>query len=152
MIFDSGNPCPCGSGNAYAECCAPYIGGAPAPTPETLMRSRYTAFCLGQVSYLQATWAEEHRPAQLDMPSGLRWVGLQVVSSRTDGEEGEVSFRATFRDQGEWQQLREQSRFVRREGRWYYLDGVTDWLRLPVGRNDPCPCGSGAKAKKCCGG
>jgi SEC-C motif-containing protein len=153
MIFDAGNLCPCGSGQSYAMCCSPFIEGEPAPTPETLMRSRYTAYSLGEVAYLRATWAAENRPSQLDLPIGVRWVGLKVISSRDkEADEGEVAFQATFREQGEWHQLREQSRFVRREGRWYYLDGVTDWLRLPVGRNDPCPCGSGAKAKKCCGG
>ncbi len=67
------DPCPCGSGNALAECCGKYISGvAHAPTAETLMRSRYTAFAVMDDEYLTQTWHPDHRPAQLDLDPPTR--------------------------------------------------------------------------------
>jgi len=153
--------CPCRSGRMLEDCCGPIIAGeVTAPSPEALMRSRYTAFCQGEMDYLQSTMVEEHRP-EFNAPDvqrwnkSITWLNLEILESTVNNDEGTVRFRATFRHKGGTQSLTENSRFVRREGRWLYLDGEheTETVRHEspkVGRNDPCPCGSGKKFKKCC--
>lgn len=148
-------PCPCGSGQAYARCCCPFVeGGEPAPTAEALMRSRYTAYARRQVPYLLASWHPSTRPARLELEEELRWQGLTVLATAKGGPadvDGIVEFEAVFAFQGHQQRLRERSRFVHEAGQWFYVEGV----ELPAtsaktGRNEPCPCGSGKKHKKCC--
>ncbi|KAA0013623.1 YchJ family protein [Billgrantia pellis] len=142
--------CPCGSGMRLASCCGPFHGGEPAPTPETLMRSRYSAFALGLHDYLRDTWHPSTRPTALDLDASSRWVRLEVLDHGQDGNKGRVHFRATFREGKRWGVLEESSRFVYEAGRWVYLDGTPSVTRLKPGRNDACPCGSGRKFKSCC--
>lgn len=121
-------PCPCGNGVPYTQCCAPYhTGTATAPTAEALMRSRYTAFALGRSDYLLATWHPDTRPADLtpDTPP-LRWLGL-VIHAHHAGQAtdttGTVQFTARYKAGGRAGRLTETSRFVRLAGRWVYLEG-----------------------------
>lgn len=149
--------CPCGSGSAYALCCQPYHTGAkPAPTPVALMRSRYTAYVLGDVEYLLASWhpacqAQQWRDSLVQSAAETCWLGLHILEEAPGAQpdEGYVEFAARFSDGPEApvQLLHERSRFLRVNERWYYRDGV----HLQSGRNDACPCGSGKKYKKCCG-
>ena len=143
--------CPCQSGKDYAGCCQPLHQGQPAATPEALMRSRFSAFALGLNDYLLSSWHHSTRPASLAPEPGVVWKGLQIVSASQQGDTGTVHFRATCLERGRWSQLEEQSRFVREQGHWFYLDGDYQSSELATGRNDPCPCGSGVKFKKCCG-
>jgi SEC-C motif-containing protein len=90
------------------------------------MRSRYTAFVVGDAAYLLATWHPLHRPAQLQFEPGVKWLGLEVRAHRVIGAtEAEVEFVARSRLAGRATRLHERSRFVRENGRWFYLDGVT---------------------------
>lgn len=115
--------CPCGSGLAYSRCCATWHRGAPAPTAEALMRSRYSAYVLGLDDYLLATWHTATRPAALDADP-VRWLGVDVKRHAPDGEDrATVEFVARFRADGRGHRLHETSRFVREEGHWYYVDG-----------------------------
>ncbi|MEO1403123.1 MAG: YchJ family protein [Cyanobacteria bacterium J06635_1] len=148
--------CPCQSQQPYRECCKPYLlGHTPAPTAEVLMRSRFTAFCKGNLDYLIAT----HHPSKRKFDERLqlrqtikntRWVNLVIVSTsqgRPQDDTGTVEFVAVYRDP-ELGQLHERSRFVKPEGQWFYLDGN----RLPPWqpkRHQPCWCGSGKKFKQC---
>ncbi|GAA3995084.1 YchJ family metal-binding protein [Comamonas faecalis] len=129
-----GRPCPCGRLDGrgrplvFAACCGRYIGHAdcPAPDAESLMRSRYSAYVLGDAAYLQATWHARTRPPTMDAnAAGARWLGLQVHDARGTGEQtAEVEFTARWRDaSGRGQRMRERSRFVQEQGRWYYVDG-----------------------------
>jgi len=149
--MDSSQPCPCGSQKAYGDCCQPFHQGQAAPTPEALMRSRYSAFAVEDADYLSATWHSQTRPGNLTLEADTQWLKLEVVSSSEEGDSGKVSFVATFREKQEWLRLSEESSFVRENGRWYYLDGNASFEPLKPGRNDSCPCGSGKKFKKCCG-
>lgn len=116
------------------------------------MRSRYSAFVMGNIPYLLASWDERTRPAELDLPPDTRWTGLVVHESGTAGDEGFVLFTARFRESSQWGELSERSRFRRTsDGHWRYLDGDARFEELRPGRNDECPCGSGRKFKKCCG-
>lgn len=120
--------CPCGSGRAYGECCGPWhagIGdGRHAPTPQALMRSRYSAYVLGLPGYLMATWHPSTAPGELDLPP-TKWLGLEVRAEQMQGDAGVVEFVARWRDGGgRAGRLHETSRFVREGGRWFYIDGV----------------------------
>jgi SEC-C motif-containing protein len=117
--------CPCGTGLPYAECCGPLLDGtATAATAEQLMRSRYSAFAVGDPAYLLATWHPSTRPRSLTLDEDVRWTGLDVLAT-TGGAmfaaEGTVEFRAHHRSGDQ----HERSRFVREGGRWFYLDGVS---------------------------
>ncbi|WP_282609037.1 YchJ family protein [Pelagibius sp. Alg239-R121] len=156
--------CPCGTGRNLDDCCGTIIGGAPAPTAETLMRSRYTAFALGNVGYLSQTLSSESR---LDFDeveaentaNNATWLGLEVRDTQGGGENdetGTVEFVASFRLEGQQLAHHELATFKRENGRWVYTDGQINPKGAPrqvvkVGRNEPCPCGSGKKYKKCCG-
>lgn len=130
--YTPATPCPCGRKNgnrplAYSQCCALYIEGdsaTPAPDPEALMRSRYTAFVMERADYLLATWAPAFRPETLEFEEGLKWLGLEVRDVAThDDEHGEVEFVARSRSKGRGVRLHERSRFKRVDGKWFYTDG-----------------------------
>jgi SEC-C motif domain protein len=121
-------PCPCGSGLPYAEDCGRlHDGTATAATAEQLMRSRYSAFAVGDAAYLLATWHSGTRPRSLDLDTRVRWTGLDVLAT-TSGSllaaEGTVEFRAHYRSGGQGGAQHENSRFVREDGQWRYLDGI----------------------------
>ena len=123
-------PCPCGRTNPKGQvlsleaCCGPYHAGQAAPDAESLMRSRYSAFVRGDVPYLLATWHHSQRPATLELEAGAKWLGLEIRRARSTGpDSAEVEFVARSRVAGRAQRLHELSRFVRQDGRWYYLDG-----------------------------
>jgi SEC-C motif-containing protein len=118
--------CPCSSGLTYDECCGPiHSGTALAPTAERLMRSRFSAFALGDASYLLASWHPSTRPAELVLDADRRWVSLEILG-RTGGSmldtTGTVAFRARYRTAAGSAEQRENSRFVRENKRWYYVD------------------------------
>lgn len=150
-------PCPCGSGKPFAACCGPYLAGErPAPTAESLMRSRYTAFARGDAAYLLATWHASTRPADLDLADDpVTWQRLDIRQTQAGGLDdthGEVAFTAHYLAGGQPGVLQENSRFVRENGQWYYVDGqIGGSAPAKPGRNAPCPCGSGKKYKRCCG-
>lgn len=156
--------CPCGSGLGLAACCGRYHAGEPAPTAETLMRSRYAAYALGRLDYIEGTCggpaALAFDRAQAEMARlGMRWTGLQIHDVRDGGktdEHGTVRFTARYVSQGAPGALEETSEFRKVAGRWLYWDRVDTRAARGAGtgkpgRNDPCPCGSGRKYKACCG-
>jgi SEC-C motif domain protein len=151
--------CPCNSGNSYSLCCEPLIAGHKnAVTAEALMRSRYTAYVVKDADYLLRTWHQSTKPAAIASATIPDWYGLHVVRTEV-GDEGDthgvVEFKAKAIFRKKVWNLHEVSRFVKENNQWFYVDG--DILESPpvtsnkVGRNAPCPCGSGKKYKKCCG-
>ena len=115
--------CPCASDLPYTQCCQPYHAGEAAPTPEALMRSRYSAYVLGLLDYLLATWHPSTAPGDLALDA-VKWLGLEVKAAAAKGDAGVVEFVARYRDSsGRAQRLHEISRFLRENGRWRYLDG-----------------------------
>ncbi|MEP6969137.1 MAG: YchJ family metal-binding protein [Betaproteobacteria bacterium] len=119
-------PCPCGSDEVYPHCCGRWheglAEGVGAPTPEALMRSRYSAYVLGLLDYLLATWHPSTAPGDLALRP-VKWLGLEVRHAQAQGDAGVVEFVARLRDQGRGERLHEISRFVREAGLWYYIDG-----------------------------
>ncbi len=119
-------PCPCSSGQRYAECCMPIHEGEDAVTAEALMRSRYSAFALQLESHLMRSWHPRTRPEPPLISPGTTWQRLEVldtVDGGADDEDGIVEFRAHGVQDGEVFVMQERSRFVRRARRWVYLDG-----------------------------
>ena len=110
---------------AYADCCGlAHAGERPAPDAETLMRSRYSAFVRGDDPYLLATWHASTRPSSLTLEKEAKWLGLEIRQHRMTGADtAEVEFVARFRVAGRAVRQHELSRFVREEGRWFYVDG-----------------------------
>lgn len=126
-------PCPCGRPDPraptrsalFGACCGRWLGGTPAPDAESLMRSRYSAFVREDAAWLLATWHASTRPDRLDFEPGARWLGLEVRCHRPlDEDHAAVEFVARYRIAGRAVRLHETSRFVREEGRWFYLDGT----------------------------
>ncbi|MBA1246875.1 MULTISPECIES: YchJ family protein [Pseudomonas] len=149
-------PCPCGSDELLDNCCGRYHSGASAPTAEALMRSRYSAYVLGLIDYLIETTLPAQQ-AGLDKAAisawsaQSTWLGLEVESHEPLGgvpEHAWVIFVARWHDAQGDHAHRERSAFVQQQGRWYFLDPT---VAMAAGRNDPCPCGSTTKFKKCCG-
>jgi len=154
--------CPCGSNHSYTACCGRFILAQQKPaTPEELMRSRYTAYTQVNMDYLvrtmkvpalnrfnvqeAAAWART-----------IQWLGLEVLHSEMENKHGLVEFKAHYSYQGQKQYLHEMSEFCLEQGQWYYFDGKmsrpvpSTQRKQSISRNDPCPCGSGKKYKKCC--
>ena len=119
-------PCPCNPQAVYRSCCGRFIdGGVAAPTALALMRSRYSAYAREHADYLRATWHASTRPSVLRFEAPLpRWIGLDVRRDEmVDADHAIVEFVARLRVNGRAQRMHEASRFVREEGRWYYVDG-----------------------------
>lgn len=119
--------CPCQSGQSANLCCLPFIQETAIPAnAEALMRSRYSAYALGKMEYLQKTWHPTTRPP---ISSGdedgvsIKWIGLTILEHHTDGDTATVSFVATCKVSGRLHRMQEISRFVREDARWWYLDG-----------------------------
>ena len=156
--------CPCGSGLNYSNCCQPYISGkVKAPTAEALMRSRYTAYVEHAVDYILQTCVQ-HGKKEIDETSTRdwseksKWLGLTIIStekgSATDTK-GTVEFKAEYERDGMKEIHHEHAKFKKVKDEWLYEEGsVTPQTMVraspKVGRNDPCPCGSGKKYKQCC--
>jgi SEC-C motif-containing protein len=168
--------CPCGSPKPYADCCEPLINGkVNAPSPEALMRSRYTAYVKVAPKYLHDTLAPEarHDFKESDVrewAAQSEWLGLDILKA----EGNTVEFMAKYRAQGKVLEHHEVSTFRKEGGKWFFVDGESHvheegkghehHAHAPkepqkplvreepkVGRNDPCSCGSGKKFKKCHG-
>jgi SEC-C motif-containing protein len=163
-----GVDCVCGSGVDEAACCGPILGGAPAPTALALMRSRYAAYVRRAVPYLihshdPATRARINRDELTRWCKETTWRGLEIVTTEAGGvadQAGLVELIARGVARGNPFTMHERSRFRRHDGRWVYTDAESSSSSAGVpsiaaaakpGRNDPCPCGSGQKYKRCHG-
>ena len=156
--------CPCDSSLEFDDCCGPILAGRPAPTAEALMRSRYSAFVMGNLDHLNRTHAAEIR-ADFDLLNAERtveeakWLGLEVrtvVDGGIDDQTGQVEFVARFSRHGKTYVQHELASFCRENGAWMYRHGQINPKSPPrqvtkTGRNEACSCGSGKKYKKCCG-
>lgn len=156
--------CPCNSNKVFGECCEPIINNQSATTALALMRSRYSAFKTNQPEYIYKTthpskrnqtniieieeWAKENN-----------WTKLEIISAehgKINDIRGIVEFKAYFIDKNAKAQIHhERSTFLKEDDQWYYFDGIFNPPKVnimkKISRNDPCPCGSGKKHKKCCG-
>jgi len=158
--------CPCGSKADYHHCCFPIIKGeVKAKTAEQLMRSRYSAYAKHEIDHLFKSYHPDRRKifdrkAIQEFSITPKWLGLEIIET-TDGQEndiwGQVEFIARFKIKNASQFMHEKSNFQKIDDDWFYVDGISMPIKQVVrstkniGRNDPCPCGSHKKFKKCCG-
>ncbi len=146
--------CYCGSKKEFEACCAPLLAGEiSARSPLALMRSRYTAYALGRGDYLVETTVPSRRVPEdaamiAEHAANTQWLGLRVIAFEEKGSRGTVEFKAYYRGAETIAVHHERSVFLKLDGRWYYDTGTL--YEASVGRNEPCPCGSGKKYKKCC--
>ncbi|HEU5079067.1 MAG TPA: YchJ family metal-binding protein [Opitutaceae bacterium] len=155
-----GSPCPCGSGKLFSECCEPLLRGTrTAATAEELMRSRFTAHVAQDFAYLHRTYLPTSKTKYVEEKSTNEspWTRLVVHSHDAQGDTAHVDFSAFFVDgDGPEQVLQEKAEFKRIKGEWIYTKAIRQGpapvrsTAPKVGRNDPCPCGSGKKYKHCC--
>jgi SEC-C motif-containing protein len=150
--------CPCGSKKKYQYCCGQYLSGkATAETAEKLMRSRYTAFCQGNIDYLIATLYPDQRTetdrAELTKTiNNTKWLSLTIINTN-QGKKNDaiayVEFEAIYQV-NEPRQLHERSKFIKKNNQWFYVEGDILPGTIPK-RNEPCWCRSGKKFKQCHG-
>lgn len=120
-------PCPCGCPSTYEACCGRFHAHeAWAPDAEALMRSRYSAFVKKDADYLLETWHESTRPTELTLDDPIRWLSLKITEFVPGDEESFVTFEARGKYNGRAFCQREKSRFLKVDGRWYYVDGEVD--------------------------
>jgi SEC-C motif domain protein len=156
--------CYCGSSQNYASCCGPYHKNYSAPTAVALMRSRYSAFCGGNMEYIQNTMRgkalkDYDAMDAMQWAESINWISLEIVAEYPHPEQQDhayVEFIARFIDKATLSVIHERSAFKRIDGRWYYTEGhPPKHKRTPkesaLGRNTPCPCESGKKFKQCHG-
>jgi SEC-C motif-containing protein len=151
--------CPCGGGE-FSDCCGPIIDGSvQAQTPEQLMKARYSAYATGAIDFLGKSTHSKTRK-QFD-PIGAeswsrnsRWLGLNILGVDSFlPDRAHVNFEARYEDKDGVVILhRERSLFEREDDEWRFVSGgAIPAVSQKIGRNEPCPCGSGKKHKKCCG-
>lgn len=121
--------CYCGSGIEFSACCQPYIEEKILPaTPEALMRSRYSAFCCKNISYLKTTTDPQVR-MQFDADAATDWANnatfqkLEILATRIEKNKGFVEFKAYYLMADEQKVHHEHSVFRRHLGRWYFNKG-----------------------------
>lgn len=153
-------PCPCGGGKTFAECCEPILAQQrPAATAEELMRSRFTAHVARDYAHLHRTYAktasEPYEPGK--DPAATAWTRLVIHAHDAEirPDTSFVDFTAYYREGDQEHALHEKAEFHRINGVWLYTRAVRQGpapvrSEAKVGRNDPCPCGSGRKYKACC--
>ena len=161
LPLTSTSPCPCGSGRNYGQCCEPIIAGTtPAPDAEALMRSRFTAHVIDDTRYLDRTYLPTSKQNSTDehTPGTHKWTKLEIHRHDANVRPGvsHVDFSAYFTQEGQAGVMHEKSEFEFLDGNWIFTKTLRQGpapivSASKVGRNDPCPCGSGKKYKKCCG-
>ena len=157
--------CPCGSNRELEECCRPIIKGSRrARTAVELMKARYVAYTTGDIDFIISSHDPETREnvskeATEEWSRSAHWLGIEIrstVGGGPDDDEGVVEFVASFELEGKKINHHEKSYFKKINGNWFFVDGQVvpeTFVRSApkVGRNDPCPCGSGKKFKNCHG-
>jgi SEC-C motif-containing protein len=157
----AGQPCPCGSGQPFDACCGPLLSGARKPaSAEELMRSRFTAHVARDYAYLhrtyQPTWKQPYTPDANAWSEDWTRLEIHAHEPGANPDTAYVDFTAFFvRQQVEYAH-QEKSEFHRVDGQWLFTRTTREGpapiksSAPKVGRNDPCPCGSGKKYKHCC--
>lgn len=149
--------CPCGSGLNYLTCCATYIEGHSHPLlPEALMRSRYTAYSMGNIEYIEKTMKNKalvgFNAAKTALwANRVLWIDLRVINTFMESDDiGYVEFLARLIEGDVLTSIHETSEFYREKGLWFYVDGVHKLIKDKIiKRNSSCPCGGLKKFKNC---
>lgn len=153
--------CPCCSEREFDQCCAPILAGAPAPSAEALVRSRYTAFVMRNLDHVERTHAPEvrddfNRAEAERLAEECHWHSLHIHSAKETDDVAEVEYVVRLRKDQKIMPRASASRFRRKNGEWLFVSSkpaqhIAHLRTVKIGRNDPCVCNSGRKFKKCCG-
>lgn len=124
--------CPCGSNKNYSTCCGIFIEGESLPpNPESLMRSRYTAYTKANMGYIIKTMRGKAakdfnaRKAQ-QWAKKSKWLSLTIIEAipiTENDKKGFVEFIAQYELNGKQQSIHEVSEFHYQKGIWYYVNG-----------------------------
>jgi SEC-C motif-containing protein len=159
--IQSESSCPCGSGQKFSACCEPIIKQQRvATTAEQVMRSRFTAHVIQDAAHLHRTYlptANQPYVAEEENGEPMQWTRLVIHSHEPEVKPNMsyVDFSAYYREGNGEQVMHEKSEFLRVNGAWLFNRPIRQGpapvkSAVKVGRNDPCPCGSGKKYKQCC--
>jgi len=166
--YSAETACPCGSKILAKDCCLPVIRGKKsAERAQDLLRARYSAFALNEIDFILSSHhpktAKEVKRAEVEeWAKSSDWESLEIVQTEAGEKsdaQGLVTFCAKYRphkEGAETEEHWEQALFEKEGGEWKFLDargvhhGPIVRTEPKIGRNDPCPCGSGKKYKKCC--
>lgn len=128
-------PCPCCSGKPYQECCQRYHLGKAAETALVLMRSRYSAYALKDADYIMATTHENNSQYNknrakwskqiLEFAAKTQFIKLEILAFQEGEIDAYVTFVAYLKQQKKDVTFTERSRFLKQQGRWFYLSGTT---------------------------
>ncbi|WP_448211507.1 YchJ family protein [Colwellia sp. MEBiC06753] len=151
--------CPCCSNIALEMCCLPIIEQQQhAHSPEALMRSRFTAYALNKAEYILATYHSSQQSAHslADIQAWAeenQWIELIIHQANSNSTPATIEFSAFYLNNHQLIEMRERSNFTQEKNQWRYVDGtiITHEKITSLTSNDPCPCHSGKKYKKCCG-
>ena len=157
--------CPCGSGKTYGECCEPIIKRTmKAPSAEACMRARYTSYVKHEIDYIVDSCVREEGIAEIDKEATEQWSnestwnGLRILRTEKGKKENEaiVEFEADYNLHNMHDVHHEIAAFKLVDDDWKYVAGniiptTVKRVGKKIGRNEPCPCGSGKKYKNCCG-
>jgi len=153
--------CPCCSGKIFSACCHPFLNGESLPTVAVqLMRSRYSAYSLTHIEYIQQTMcgkaAEGYDAKEAKQwAQQAIWCGLNVINSgkqNAESDKDEVEFIARYILENELHIIHEKSQFQKIAGKWFYISGeLIPHKPIALAANSQCPCGSRKKYAQCCG-
>jgi len=116
--------CPCGSKEKYKKCCKTYHDGRVPKNALLLMKSRYSAYALGDAKYIQKTAKNQDDLQSIkDFSDATTFQKLDIISFEDGETEAFVTFRATLHIKGKDNSFSEKSKFVKENDRWYYVDG-----------------------------
>ncbi len=124
--------CPCGSNIDFDSCCEPIIiGEKNALTAEQLMRSRYSAYTFANVDYLMKSHHTKTRNIKdkkhiKRWAQSVKWIKLIIINKELGQENdltGMVEFKAVYIEDGQINQIHEESLFEKENNKWTYKQG-----------------------------
>jgi SEC-C motif domain protein len=149
--------CPCGSNNSYDNCCGQFILHHQIPSSALqLMRSRYTAYTQGNISYIQTTMKGSaalnfNVKEAKDWSLKVIWLDLTILgTSQILDNQATIHFKARYIENNQLCFLKEKSIFEKFDSKWYYTSGTPTFSQKAISKNGLCPCGSNKKFKRCC--
>ena len=153
--------CYCGASQPFYLCCQQYHQHLNAPTALALMKSRYSAFCVADVAYLEKTQKGDasigfNQASTASFAESVEWLGLQIIRAYADKQDSNlayVEFIARYLQDNQILDIHELSEFEfdPTQQRWFYCKGHRPAKKIVIAKNAPCPCQSGKKYKNCHG-
>ncbi len=153
--------CYCGSGNLFKTCCEAYHQYLNAPTALALMKSRYSAFCVSNINYIELTQRGDasigfNNASTKEFAESVKWLGLQIIRAYADRSQNNIAyveFVARFLENNKIETIHELSQFEYDPelNQWFYCKGDRPTKKVTIANNASCPCQSGKKYKNCHG-